>query len=68
MNIRHLERLSMLVRDGFGEIELHLHHRNDTSKSLEQKLRDAMVRFNQVGVLITCGDNPVSTYGFIHGK
>ena len=68
MNIRHLERLSMLVRDGFGEIELHLHHRNDTSKSLEQKLRDAIVRFNQVGALITCGDNPVSTYGFIHGK
>ena len=68
MNMEHLKELSGLTYDGYGEIELHLHHNNDTSESLEEKLRDAVRKYNMVGALRTVGKNPLNTYGFIHGK
>ncbi len=33
-----LDRLSGLCRDGFGEVEIHLHHRHDTADGLREKL------------------------------
>jgi len=66
MNIKHLEELSKLCKAGFGEIELHLHHKNDTSESLEAKLNDAIEQFSKVGALKTI-DNKTA-YGFIHGR
>ncbi len=67
MNRNNLKELSRLVYDGFEEIELHLPHRNDTSRSLEEKLRDAVKNFNIIGTLRTAEENPVNTYGIIHG-
>jgi hypothetical protein len=40
----HLDDLVDLCRDGFGEIEIHLHHDHDTEDGLREKLR----RFTQV--------------------
>jgi hypothetical protein len=40
----HLDRLVDLCRQGLGEIEIHLHHDNDTEVGLRQSLRD----FNRV--------------------
>jgi hypothetical protein len=34
----HLEKLVNLCRDGYGEIEIHLHHSHDTEAGLRQKL------------------------------
>ncbi|MBI5055383.1 MAG: hypothetical protein HZB61_02015 [Nitrospirae bacterium] len=65
MNMEHLRELSMLVYKGYGEIELHLHHKNDTSESLEAIIKDAVRKYNTIGALRTEEEN---TYGFIHGK
>lgn len=64
----YLEALSGLCRRGLGEIELHLHHGYDTSASLRRRLEEAVANFNRHGALITQGEPPVRTYGFIHGN
>lgn len=64
----HLEKLKELCAAGYGEIELHLHHDNDTPEGLYQKIEDAKQEFSKYGALITSGQNPIHTYGFIHGN
>src|SRR5437763_82726 len=34
----HLEALAALCRAGFGEVEIHLHHNNDTAERLRTRL------------------------------
>jgi hypothetical protein len=65
----HLDRLVDLCRQGLGEIEIHLHHDNDT----EQNLREVLRRFNRI--LIERHDclpvDPISgqaRWCFIHGN
>jgi hypothetical protein len=64
----HLDSLSELCRQGFGEIELHLHHGYDTSESLRAHIEEALHNFNKHGALITRGEPALKTYGFIHGN
>jgi hypothetical protein len=45
----YLDQLNRLVAQGLGEIELHLHHGNDTSASLRAKLEEGVARFNEHG-------------------
>lgn len=63
--IEHLEMLAELSSRGYGEVELHLHHRDDTDESLRKKIRGGVEIFNKTGALITV-DGKV-TFGFIHG-
>lgn len=63
-----LDRLAELCGRGFGEVEIHLHHRNDS----EAGLRDKLERFRDVlhrrhGLL---GIDPKGSarFGFIHGN
>ncbi|MFH1898231.1 MAG: hypothetical protein ABH886_08360 [Candidatus Desantisbacteria bacterium] len=63
----HLQKLSGLCYNGFGEIEVHLHHNHDTSEGCEEKLNKCKELFSQHGGLITCEKDPRITYGFIHG-
>ena len=62
-----LKAISKLCKDGFGEIELHLHHHDDTSQSLKQKIEKAKADFAKVGALVTDEENPRHLFGFIHG-
>lgn len=65
----HLDKLSALCRDGFGEIEVHLHHDDDTEANFRRTIagfcevlhRDhgALPRHPQTGQLM---------FGFIHGN
>lgn len=65
----HLDKLAALCADGFGEIEIHLHHKDDT----EANFRDCISRFCRLlherhGALPI---DPVSgelRFGFIHGN
>ena len=63
-----LDRLRPLVEQGYGEVEVHLHHRDDTPDGLAEKLagfRDVLHRRH--GYLGTdSGRQP--RYGFIHGN
>ena len=63
-----LDILADLCRSGLGEVEIHLHHRNDTAEGLRQKIesyRDALRERH--GLLGTDGQGRVR-YGFVHGN
>jgi len=64
--LSQLVTLNALVREGYGEIELHLHHKDDTSASLREKLRQAKQDFLQAGALHTPDGQP--HFGFVHGN
>lgn len=61
-----LDALATLSSGGFGEVEMHLHHRNDSSASLTQKLQDAVGLYREHSCLGSLhGNRPA--YGFVHG-
>lgn len=62
-----LERLAELCHAGFGELDLHLHHADDTEETLRAKLRAAVSFYNAAGVLSTWPDGRPA-WGFIHGN
>ncbi len=64
----HVDALAALCGEGFGEIEIHLHHDGDTAESLENTLRGFATRFaERHGVLGRHPDGSVA-YGFVHGN
>jgi hypothetical protein len=65
----HLNALAELCRRGFGEVEVHLHHDNDTAAGL----RDKLLSFKQTlaerhGLLARSRTTGEVQYGFIHGN
>lgn len=65
----HLDKLAALCADGFGEIEVHLHHDNDTPGNFVDTIR----RFNRVlherhGALPRDPATGQLRFGFIHGN
>lgn len=65
----YIDRISELCRAGFGDVEVHLHHHDDTAAALEDKLEEfRRTLFHRHGLL---RKDPVTgeiTYGFIHGN
>jgi hypothetical protein len=64
----HLDKLAQLCQQGYGDVEIHLHHDRDTP----QRLRETLETFKQQlytrhGLLRTDGTGRI-TYGFIHGN
>ena len=64
---QYLDAVAGLCRDGFGEVEVHLHHDHDTAARFKEKL----VRFTDVlhkrhGVLTRDGGQ--TPFAFIHGN
>jgi hypothetical protein len=64
----YLEKLSSLCKKGYGEIELHLHHRNDTSDGLISKINAALSNYRRHGAFETINEPCRVTYAFIHGN
>src|SRR5579871_6206508 len=62
-----LTRILELCADGYGEVDIHLHHRDDTEATLRQKLRDAVRVFHEHGALSQWPDGKPA-WGFIHGN
>lgn len=65
----HLDKLAALCADGYGEIEIHLHHHDDT----EANFRASMSRFAETlhqrhGALPRDPDTGALKFGFIHGN
>jgi hypothetical protein len=56
-----------LCSAGAGEIELHLHHRDDTAQTLRALLGSAIDAFRQRGALSLWPDGQPA-FGFIHGN
>jgi hypothetical protein len=61
-----LTLLRELTNAGLGEVELHLHHKNDTEETLREKLRLAIAQFQQYGFLKTVDGE--TRFAFIHGN
>ena len=46
-----LDDLAQLSRRGYGEVEIHLHHRNDTAENLKASLEEFKVKLREHGFL-----------------
>jgi hypothetical protein len=67
--VEHLEQISDLCREGFGEIEVHLHHDNDTEAGLREKIdRFVKVLHERHGALPVDPSTGKPVFGFIHGN
>lgn len=62
-----LTELAALAYEGFGEVELHLHHWADTEETLIQKINHALKLSAQTGALVTAEPKPRTAFAFIHG-
>jgi hypothetical protein len=69
----HILKLLKLCKQGFGEIEMHLHHNRmepfpDTSETLRKKIIDCIELYSQYGIFkTTVNEKPQIRYAFIHG-
>lgn len=63
-----VDALSALQRSGLGEVEVHLHHRNDTAEHLADTLRSFTQVLNGRHGLLGRDAAGVIRYGFIHGN
>ncbi|MFH2066624.1 MAG: hypothetical protein ABIK15_15610 [Pseudomonadota bacterium] len=66
--LENLDIISSWCFNGLGDLELHLHHGNDTSETLQKKMSGYLTRFNDYGALLTATDPPETKYAFIHGN
>jgi hypothetical protein len=62
----NMKGLQRLVAGGYGEVELHLHHLNDTQESAARKYREAIPYFQKFGFLKTIDGQ--TRFGFVHGN
>jgi hypothetical protein len=65
----HLDLLAELCRQGFAEVEIHLHHENDTAEGLRARLMEAKhLLAERHGLLARHRRTDELAYGFIHGN
>lgn len=64
----HLDLLAKLCKEGYGEVEIHLHHNNDTEETLREKLETGKNKFREHGLLSKNEKTNQISYGFIHGN
>lgn len=64
-----LHQLAALCHAGYGEVEIHLHHDNDTSDNLRRTLIDYKKRLHETHGLLSLDEATGEIhYGFIHGN
>ncbi len=61
-----VDSLVQLCREGYGEVEVHLHHQGDDSESLRKKLADGIDSLQAHGALIS--PDGQDHWSFIHGN
>jgi len=62
----NMTALQQLVRGGYGEVELHLHHANDTNESGRTRFRQSVAYFQKFDFLKTIDGK--THFAFIHGN
>ncbi len=64
---QYLDRLSEICRNGMGEVEIHLHHDNDTAENFTRSMADFMkILRERHGMLPDWKGKPA--FSFIHGN
>lgn len=64
----HLEKLAQLVRAGYGDVEVHLHHDDDNAQSLRELLLRSVETLHDRHGLLHRDKSGQIRYGFIHGN
>jgi hypothetical protein len=65
----HIDGLAELCRAGYGEVEVHLHHDDDTAEGLREKLLEfKMTLAERHGLLSRNRHTGEVAYAFIHGN
>ena len=65
----HLDAIAGLCSKGYGEIEIHLHHEDDTEANLREKLhRFTTTLLEKHGAMSTFPGSSQPAWGFIHGN
>jgi hypothetical protein len=64
----HVEKLARLVEEGCGEVEVHLHHDNDTSANLRRTLIGFTSLLRDRHSLLSKHPDGSTAYGFVHGN
>ncbi len=64
----HVESIAQLCRAGLGDVEVHLHHRHDTSQILRDKLEHYVRVLHERHGLLERDATGRLSYGFIHGN
>ncbi len=64
----HLDMLSSLVEKGMGEVEVHLHHDNDTEAGLTRGLLEFKDILSKQHGMLSRDSNGFVRYGFVHGN
>ncbi|MFK7956127.1 MAG: hypothetical protein AB8B96_08530 [Lysobacterales bacterium] len=64
----HLDGVVEICRQGFGEIDVHLHHDNDTAEGLTEKLQRFRKILHETHNALPVNDKGEPVYGFIHGN
>ncbi len=62
-----LDEISALCAAGYGEVEIHLHHDNDTAENLRAGIEDFKLKLRNHGHLPSDSAGRIR-YGFIHGN
>jgi len=63
-----IEPLGELVEAGYAEVEVHLHHDNDTSEGLRRALLEFVERLQSHGHLGAARSDGGPRFGFVHGN
>lgn len=65
----HLDKLAALCSDGFGEIEVHLHHHDDTESNFRAQMSDFCNALHERhGALPRDPESGAIRFAFIHGN
>jgi hypothetical protein len=64
---QYMDGLAEMVRGGYGEVEVHLHHDGDTAATLEPQLLSTIANFAKHGHLSRDAEGRLR-WGFIHGN
>ena len=64
----HLDSLVDLCRQGYGEIEIHLHHDNDTAEGLTDKLNLFLKQLKEDHEAVPVDESGKHQFAFIHGN
>ena len=61
-----VDSLAQLCKEGYGDVDVHLHHRDDNSETLRKKLVDGLDSLQTHGVLNS--PDGVDRWSFVHGN
>ncbi len=64
----YIDLLNRMCSGDLGELELHLHHHQDSSDGFRAKIQQAIADFGQHGAFQTMDDPPRTAFAFIHGN